>query len=257
MELAVTFKGLDKKVVVVTGAAQGIGAAYARRLAAEGATVVFADRNLDGAKSAAADVTGPGTALAVALDVSSADACQELADQVGGEFGRVDGLINNAAVFSTITMKPFWEITEAEWDLLMAVNLKGPWLLVSKLLPHLRASGGASVINIGSDAVQMGRTGYLHYVASKGGVQGMTFSMSRELGEFGIRVNTLSPGPVYTEVQRGTVSPEQRQAMLAAQALHRPAGPEDMSALAAFLLSDESTYITGQTYSVNGGLVHR
>lgn len=252
-----TFKGLDKKVVVVTGAAQGIGAGYARRLVAEGSTVVFADRNLDGAKSAAGGVSGPGTAVAVALDVSSAAACQDLADQVGRQFGRIDALINNAAVFSTITMKPFWEITEAEWDLLMAVNLKGPWLLVSKLLPHLRASESASVINIGSDAVQMGRPGYLHYVASKGGVQGMTFSMSRELGEFGIRVNTLSPGPVYTEVQRGTVSGEQREAMLAAQALHRPAGPEDMTALAAFLISDESTYITGQTYSVNGGLVHR
>lgn len=252
-----TFKGLDKKVVVVTGAAQGIGAGYARRLVAEGSTVVFADRNLDGARSAAADAAGPGAAVAVALDVSSAVACQEFADRIGSEFGRVDGLINNAAVFSTIAMKPFWEITEDEWDLLMAVNLKGPWLLVSKLLTHLRASESASVVNIGSDAVQMGRPGYLHYIASKGGVQGMTFSMSRELGEFGIRVNTLSPGPVYTEVQRGTVSPEQREAMLAAQALHRPAGPEDMTALAAFLVSDESTYITGQTYSVNGGLVHR
>lgn len=251
-----SFRGLDQKVVVVTGAAQGIGAAYARRLVEEGSTVVFADRNLAGAEAAAAAVSGPGTGIAVALDVSSSAACADFADRIG-EYGHLDGLLNNAAVFSTITMKPFWEITEDEWDLLMAVNLKGPWLLVRALLPLLRASESASVVNIGSDAVQMGRPGYLHYVASKGGVQAMTFSMSRELGQFGIRVNTLSPGPVYTEVQRGTVSPEQREAMLAAQALHRPAGPDDMTALAAFLLSDESTYITGQTYSVNGGLVHR
>jgi 3-oxoacyl-[acyl-carrier protein] reductase len=175
----------------------------------------------------------------------------------GEPHGLPVGLINNAAVFSTITMKPFWEIAPDEWDTLMAVNLKGPWLVVSALLPLLRRSESASVVNIGSDAVGMGRPGYLHYVASKGGVHGMTFSMSRELGQFGIRVNTLSPGPVYTEVARATVSPAQKQAMLDAQSLHRTADPDDMVGLAAFLLSDESAYLTGQTISVNGGLLHR
>lgn len=253
-----SFNGLAGKIVVVTGAAQGIGAGYARRLVDEGAIVYFADRNVDGVRNAAdSAASGPGTAIAHELDVTSAESCQRLASILQAEHGHLDGLLNNAAIFSTITMKPFWEITEQEWDGLMAVNLKGPWLLTSTLLPLLRASSSASVVNIGSDAVLMGRPNYLHYVASKGGVHGMTYSMSRELGEFNIRVNTLSPGPVYTEVQRETVSPAQREAMLAAQALHRPASPDDMTALAAFLLSDESTYITGQTYSVNGGLVHR
>jgi len=248
---------LADKVVVVTGAAQGIGAGYGRRLVAAGATVVFADRNADGVAAATADVPGPGEAVPFVLDVATREGCASLAELAAERYGRVDGLINNAAIFSTITMKPFWEITEAEWDALMAVNLKGPWLLISALLPQLRAAEHASIVNIGSDAVQMGRPGYLHYIASKGGVHGMTFSMARELGEFGIRVNTLSPGPVYTEIDRGTVSPEQKQAMLASQALHRPAGPDDMTALAEFLLSDDSSYITGQTYSVNGGLLHR
>lgn len=253
-----TFKGLSGKVVVVTGAAQGIGAGYARRLVEEGATVYFADRNVDGVRNAVDSApAGPGKAVVAELDVTSADSCQQLAATIQRDHGRLDGLLNNAAIFSTITMKPFWEITEQEWDALMAVNLKGPWLLTSTLLPLLRNSPSASVVNIGSDAVLMGRPNYLHYVASKGGVHGMTFSMSRELGGFNIRVNTLSPGPVYTEVHRETVSPQQREAMLAAQSLHRTAAPEDMTALAAFLLSDESTYITGQTYSVNGGLVHR
>lgn len=250
-------RGLTDKTIVVTGAAQGIGAAYARRLVEEGSTVVLADLNRDGVEAAASTLGGPGKAIACQLDVSDRASCEALAAHLSDTYGRVDGLINNAAIFSTITMKPFWEITDKEWDRLMAVNLRGPWQLVSALLPVLRESQTASIVNIGSDAVQLGRPGYLHYVASKGGVHGMTFSMARELGEFGIRVNTLSPGPVYTEVARDTVTPQQREAMLQAQALHRPAGPDDMVGLAAFLLSDDSSYLTGQTISVNAGLVHR
>ncbi|MFI6299993.1 SDR family NAD(P)-dependent oxidoreductase [Nonomuraea sp. NPDC050790] len=248
---------LAEKIIVVTGAAQGIGAAYARRLVEEGGTVVLADRNHEGAEATAASLGGPGKAFAYPLDVADRASCEALAAHLGGAHGRVDGLVNNAAIFSTIRMKPFWEITDDEWDRLMAVNLRGPWLLTSVLLPLLRASASASVVNIGSDAVQLGRSGYLHYVASKGGVQGMTYSMARELGEFGIRVNTLSPGPVYTEVARETVTPAQREAMIAAQALHRAAGPDDMSGVLAFLLGDDAAYLTGQTISVNGGLVHR
>lgn len=250
-------RGLSDKIIVVTGAAQGIGAGYARRLVEDGATVVLADRNREGAEAAASSLGGPGKATAYPLDVADRAGCAAFAAALTDDYGRVDGLVNNAAVFSTITMKPFWEITDDEWDQLMAVNLRGPWLLVSALLPLLRASESASVVNIGSDAVQLGRPGYLHYVASKGGVHGMTYSMARELGEFGIRVNTLSPGPVYTEVARETVTPEQHEAMLRAQALHRPAGPDDMVGAAAFLLSDDAAYLTGQTISVNGGLVHR
>ncbi|MCQ8187871.1 SDR family NAD(P)-dependent oxidoreductase [Streptomyces rugosispiralis] len=248
---------LEGKVVVVTGAAQGIGAGYARRLVAEGCRVVLADRNADAVHATAASLTGPGKATAAVLDVADPGSGAELAAFVGEEHGRLDGLINNAAVFSTITRKPFWEITSEEWDQVITVNLKGPWLVTSALLPLLRRSESASVINVGSDAVLMGRSGYLHYVASKGGVQGMTYSMAHELGQFGIRVNTLSPGPVYTEIARTTVSPEQKRAMTDAQALQRAAEPDDMVGLAAFLLSDDSAYITGQTISVNGGLIHR
>ncbi|GAB2703895.1 SDR family NAD(P)-dependent oxidoreductase [Nocardia thraciensis] len=245
-----SYSNIDRKVVVVTGAAQGIGAGYARRLHEAGATVAAVDLS-----PAVRNLTH--CASHHLADVADPDSCRALAAELDGRYGRVDGLINNAAIFSTLRMKPFWEIAPEEWDRLMAVNLKGPWLLTSTLLPLLRRSDAASIVNIGSDAVQLGRSGYLHYVASKGGVTGMTFSMSHELGEYGIRVNTLSPGPVYTEVARETVSPEQKDAMLAAQALHRTAGPDDMTSLALFLLSDDSGYVTGQTISVNGGLVHR
>lgn len=249
------YTGLDEKVIVVTGAAQGIGAAYVRRLVAEGATVIAADLNLDGVEKLAASLGE--RVVPVAIDVSSVDSCRALADRLAADYGRCDGIINNAAIFSTIRMAPFWEITEREWDLLMNVNLKGVWQLSTALFELFKASGKASIVNIGSDSVPMGRTNYLHYTASKAAVTGMTYGMSKELGGFGIRVNTLSPGPVYTEIDRDTVTEEQTKAMLANTALGRKAGPDDMTAVAAFLLSDDSGYVTGQTISVNGGLYHR
>lgn len=249
---------LAGKVVVVTGAAQGIGAGYARNLAGEGCAVVATDVNEKGGQSLVDDIqAGGGKALFQRLDVADDASCQELAGILADQFGRVDGLVNNAAIFSSIQMKPFWEITTEEWDRLMAVNLRGPWQVTKALLPLLKASGAASVVNVASDAVLLGRPGYLHYVASKGGVAGMTNSMARELGPFGIRVNSISPGPVYTEVERGTVTEEQKQAMLGAQALKRHASPDDMIGVVAFLLSASSGWVTGQSLSVNGGLAHR
>jgi 3-oxoacyl-[acyl-carrier protein] reductase len=249
--------GLTGRVVVVTGAGQGLGRAYAHRIAADGATVVVADINADGGGAVAGEISEKGgTARFVRLDVGDPASCAELAEVVSGEFGAVHGLVNNAAIFSTIQMRPFWEIPVGEWDRLMAVNLRGPWLLTSALLPALRAAHGASVVNVASDAAWMGRPGYLHYIASKGGVAAMTHSMARELGGDDIRVNSISPGPTYTEVPRGTVSPQQKEAMRAAQALHRDAGPDDMSGVLAFLLSEDARFVTGQTLHVNGGLVH-
>jgi 3-oxoacyl-[acyl-carrier protein] reductase len=211
----------------------------------------------EGADGGSASYAGAGRILPVHLDVTSRAAVDDLREEILSGHGHLDGIVNNAAVFSTIRMAPFWEITDREWDQIMAVNLRGPWVVVSGMLGALRASAGASIVNIGSDAVALGRTRYLHYLASKGGVQAMTYGMSKELGPFGIRVNTLSPGPVYTEVDRETVTDDQRAAMLDAQALPRTAGPDDMTGLAVFLLSDASAYLTGQTISVNGGLVHR
>lgn len=249
------YKGLDEKIIVVTGAAQGIGAAYVRRLVEEGATVIAADLNFEGVQRLAEEQGEK--VVPYQLDVASLESARGLATFLAERFGRVDGLINNAAIFSTIRMAPFWEITEREWDLLSNVNIKGVWVVASALVELLKVSTGGSIVNIGSDSVVLGRSNYLHYVASKGAVTGMTYSMSKELGGFGIRVNTLSPGPVYTEIARDTVTEEQTRAMLAAQAIHRKAAPEDMTSVAAFLLSDDSGYVTGQTISVNGGLWHR
>lgn len=249
---------LSGRVVVVTGGGQGLGRAYAHRIAADGGTVVIADINEENGEKVVTEIGDTGaTARYVRLDVGDQESCASFAETVTSEFGAVHGLVNNAAIFSTIQMRPFWEIPVEEWDRLMAVNLRGPWLLTRALLSPLRAAGGASVVNVASDAVWLGRPGYLHYVASKAGVAGMTHSMAHELGDDEIRVNSISPGPTYTEVPRQTVSPEQKKAMQNAQALHRDAGPEDMVGVVAFLLSDDSRFVTGQTLHVSGGLLHR
>ncbi|MCU1607874.1 MAG: 2-hydroxycyclohexanecarboxyl-CoA dehydrogenase, partial [Modestobacter sp.] len=232
---------LNGRVVVVTGGGQGLGRAYAQRIVSDGGSVVIADLNEEKGAAVAAELSdGGGSARFVHLDVGDPASVTALGKTVEGEFGAVHGLVNNAAIFSTIQMRPFWEIPVEEWDRLMAVNLRGPWLVASALLPALRAASGASIVNVGSDAVWLGRSGYLHYIASKGGVAGMTHSMAHELGGDGIRVNSISPGPTYTEVPRGTVSPEQKAAMQAVQALHRDAEPADMVGVVAFLLSDDS-----------------
>lgn len=227
-------------------------------MAEDGATVILGDLNAENGGKVTAEIQSQGGAARFHLvDVGDPGSCAAVAQAVVDEFGAIHGLVNNAAIFSTIQMRPFWEIPVEEWDRLMAVNLRGPWLLTSALLPGLRAAQGASVVNVASDAVWLGRPGYLHYVASKAGVAGMTHSMAHELGSDDIRVNTISPGATYTEVPRGTVSPDQRKAMHAAQALHRDAGPDDMTGVVSFLLSDDSRWITGQTLSVNGGILHR
>lgn len=248
---------LDGRVVVVTGGGQGLGRGYAHRVVEDGGTVVLADINEQAGNKVAAEITeSGGSARFLPLDIGDPLSCNEFAEAVTGEFGAVHGLVNNAAIFSTIEMRPFAEIPVEEWDRVLAVNLRGPWLLTSALLPALRQARGASVVNISSDAVWLGRPGYLHYIASKAGVTGMTYSMARELGDDEIRVNSVSPGPTYTEVPRATVSEQQKEAMRAAQALHRDAGPDDMVGVVSFLLSDDACFMTGQTLHVNAGLVH-
>lgn len=250
-------RALAGRVVVVTGGGQGLGRAYARAIADDGGVAVIADVNEQTGRSVEREINeAGGQAVFHPLDVGSQESCRALGSFVLDRFGRADGLVNNAAVFSTIRMKPFWEISIEEWDRLMAINLRGPWLLTAAMRDALRASPSASIVNVASDAAWLGRPGYLHYVASKGGVAALSYAMSHELGSDGIRVNTISPGPTYTEVERETVSPAQKEAMLARQALPREAHAEDMVGSVLFLLSESSSFVTGQTLHVNGGMLH-
>lgn len=248
-------KGLSGKVVVVTGSGQGIGRAYAERFAQEGSKVVVAERNADKGRAVADELKRAGFAAEfVPTDVSSADSCRQMVERTLSAFGRLDVLVNNAAVFSTIKMNPFWELTEAEWDSLMAVNLKGVWLASRAAFAPMRDQGGGSIVNIASSVVFIGRPNYLHYVASKAGVVGMTRAMAKEAGPYHIRVNAVTPGATYTEVPRETVNEQQKAAMVAQQCVARPEEPQDLVGTVCFLASEESAFISGQTINVDGGL---
>ena len=249
---------LAGKTLVVTGAGQGIGKAYAMRLAQEGADVLLVDINAQAVDEAVSDLKAGGLAVeGHVADVADPRSVQRLAESLREAHPRIHGLINNAAVFSTIKLSSFWDIDPEQWDKVMAVNVRGAWLMTTALLPQLRAAGQASIVNIGSDAVWMGKPGYLHYVTSKAAVYGMTHGMARELGPDGIRVNTLSPGFTTTEVPRDTFTQAQLDGIMNAQAFKRLADAGDMVGVAAFLMSDDSRWMTGQTFHVTGGLLFR
>ena len=241
---------LRDKVAIITGAGQGLGRAYAQRFAREGAKVVVAELNADKGQAVAREVNGQF----VRTDVSDEASCSALAAAALDKFGRIDILVNNAAMFSTLAMRPFWEIPAAEWDQLMAVNVRGVWLASKSVVPQMRKQGSGRIVNISSAVIWMGRPNYLHYVASKGAVMAMTRSMAKELGEFGINVNAITPGAVYTEVPRATVTPQQKEAIVAAQSIKRPAGTQDLEGTVVFLCSDDAAFVTGQTINVDGGM---
>lgn len=213
---------------------------------------MVADVNVDGGRRVADELGEPSRFARV--DVSDAQSCADMVERALDVWGRIDVLINNAAIFSTIKVKPFWELTEREWDELMAVNLKGVWLASKAVVPAMRAARSGVIINLSSGAIHLARANYAHYLAAKAGIIGLTRGMARELGEFGIRVNAITPGPIYTEIPRETVSEEQRVALRRATVLGRDAGPEDLVGTVAFLASDDSAFITGQTINVDGGL---
>lgn len=168
-------------------------------------------------------------------------------------FKRIDVLVNNAAIFSTIQMKPFEEITFEEWNGLMAVNLTGTFLCCQAVAPSMRAQQGGSIINISSGSVATGRPWYAQYVASKAGVVGLTRALARERGADNITINAIMPGSTETEVPRETVTPEQAQAIVAGQSIHRRETPQDLVGAMVFLASEDSRFITGQTLLVDGG----
>jgi len=245
---------LKDRVAIVTGAGQGIGRAYAHRLVQEGAKVVVAEIDEPRGKAVAEEIARRGQGLFVRTDVADETSCGEMAAATVRHFGRIDILVNNAAIFSTIKMKPFWELSVAEWDQLMAVNVRGVWLASRAVVPQMRKQGSGRIINMSSGVVFMGRPNYLHYVASKGAVVSMTRAMARELGEFGITVNAITPGATYTEIPRETVTPEQKEVMVRMQCIKHPGEPGDLIGTVVFLASDDAAFITGQTINVDGGM---
>jgi 3-oxoacyl-[acyl-carrier protein] reductase len=239
------------KVVLITGAGQGIGRAYAHAFAEAGAIVAVAD--LDGARAeaVAAEIE---QAFPVQVDVSDRASAGVMADAALEAHGRIDVLVNNAAIFSTLSMKPFEEITAEEFDRTMAVNARGVFNCCQAVAPAMRRQGSGKIINIASSVVLTGRPFYAHYVASKGAVVALTRALASELGVAGINVNAISPHGIVTEVPRETIRDDQWAAIIDAQAIKRRGSVEDMIGATLFLASSESDYMTGQTLNLDAGL---
>jgi 3-oxoacyl-[acyl-carrier protein] reductase len=240
---------LEGRVAIVTGGAQGLGRAMLHRLAAEGAHGVAADRQFEKAQAVASEVGG----LAVEVDVADPDSCRRMVAETVERFGRVDALVNNAAIFSTIRMKPFEQIEPDEWRRVLDVNLNGPFWCAQAVAPVMRTQARGAIVNMSSATVLFGRPNYVHYVASKAALVGMTRALANELGASGITVNAVMPGVVMTEIARETVTPEQHAQLVQEQAVPEPVTPDDIAAAVAFLVSDDARHMTGQTVVVDGG----
>lgn len=244
---------LTDHTVIVTGAAQGIGAVLATAIADQGANVVVAD--ISDPSAVVARITAAGQrAVGVRADVTRATDCVAMVDKAVATFGSLDGLVCNAALFATLPARAFDEIDEIEWERVMAVNVKGPWFCVRAAAPAMAARGAGSIVLVSSNRVFHGYPMLLHYDASKGAILAMGKSLARELGPQNIRVNTLAPGLTMSEgvLQRPGIA-ERAAGIAKGRALARDQQPSDLIGATVFFLSRASAFITGQSLIVDGG----
>src|SRR5215469_13073574 len=248
---------LDGRVAIVTGGAKGIGRYYAQTLAAEGARVMIADI-ADGSDLAAeiANRRGANAVTSAVADISDEEQVRQLVAATISRFGKIDILVNNAALFAPLQEQPFEQIDVALWDRVMAVNVRGMFLMAKHVAPHMIAQRSGKIINIGSGTAARGIPHMLHYVTSKGAVTAFTRALSRELGAHNICVNTLAPGFTISDsvvVHNPGHLKSAREPAIARRALKRDEVPEDLVGTLIFLASAESDFITGQTIAVDGG----
>ncbi|MGA5427462.1 SDR family oxidoreductase [Streptomyces koyangensis] len=239
-------------VVVVTGAGRGLGLATARRVGADGYRVVLAELDPARGEEAAESLRRDGLdARFVPCDVADPGSVAAMAEATAA-LGPVHGLVNNAGLADAVGGKYFHEIDVATWDRIMTVNARGPWLVARALLPHLLADGGGRIVNVASDAALYGSPRLAHYIASKGALIALTRAMARETGDQGVTVNAVAPG--LTESESAARIPVERHELYRLnRAIPRAQRPDDLTGLIAFLIGEESRYITGQTFAVNGG----
>lgn len=245
------------KVVVITGAARGLGRRYAEAFAAEDARVAISDvRNCTEALEALRS-TGAAV-IAAETDVTSLESCNELAAKTMDQFGRIDILINNAALYGSLTFAPFEQLDDAEWDRVMAVNVKGLWNMCRAVMPSMRERNSGAIVNVSSLAATYGMPNGLHYTTSKAAVIGMTRGLAREVGRWGVRVNSVAPNVVNTEATSEVFGDKRDKVIdvtLSQQALRKPLEPDDIVGTVMFLAGDHSRMTTGQTVMVDGGTV--
>ena len=245
---------LKDKVCIITGAGQGIGKYYAERFAQEGAKVVVAEYNESAGKAAAKGITATGReAFSIKTDVSNENSAQAMAKATVEKYGRIDVLVNNAAVFATLGFKPFEQIAIDEWDRVMAVNLRGMWLCCKAVVPYMKEQKKGKIINTSSSAWDMGRPLYLHYVTSKAGIVGFTRGLAKEVGDWNINVNCVSYAGVITEIERESFTPEAQKWVIGQQCIKRPGIPQELVGTVLFLASEDSDFVSGQNIHPNGG----
>ena len=244
---------LAGKIAIISGAAQGIGAAYAKGLAREGAKVSLCDIiPVDGVVDEIK--ASGGEAIGQICDITDYAAVEALVDRTDRQLGGVHILVNNAALFAKLPLKHFTEITSDEWDLVMKINTRGPFECVKAVTPVMKRQQYGKIVNVTSSGVFKGIPMLLHYIASKAAVIGMTRSLARELGEFGIRVNVIAPGLTMSEeVKANAAYATSRTLNVSSRALKREQEPEDLVGTVTFLCSHESDFMTGQTVLVDGG----
>lgn len=242
---------LDGRTVIVTGAATGIGQAFAQACGAHGARIVVAD--MGPADETMGLLQDAGVeALYARVDVADMDSVQAMAEAAMQRFGRIDGLINNAAYFREVKLTDFEDIDPAQWDRIFAVNVKGVWNCCKAVMPAMRAQNSGAIVNIASVVAVAGQPGYLHYVATKGAVLSMTKGLAKEVGKHGVRVNCIAPGFVITDATRNRPI-EWQQSFLKARAIGREQRPDDLVGTAVYMLSDLAGFVSGQTVVVDGG----
>ena len=246
---------LRDKVAIITGGSAGIGFQYATRFLAEGARVVVAD--VADPVAAAGKLGAPDRVLGVRADVSDSASVAAMVEAARKRFGRVDVLVNNAAIFAALKPQPFEQIPEAEWDRVMAVNVKGVWNCARAVAPGMREQGGGRIVNVASAIVAKGTALLMHYVTSKGAVVAMTRALARELGPANITVNAVAPGLILSDTVQANpdITGFQVSAIMQARSLRREAFPDDVEGTVVFLASDDSAFMSGQTLIVDGGSV--
>jgi NAD(P)-dependent dehydrogenase (short-subunit alcohol dehydrogenase family) len=248
-------RSLEGKSAIITGAGQGIGREYAHRFAAEGAKVAIAELNEENGRKVVDEITTTGAeAISVRTDVSDESSTKQMAEEVASKFGKIDILLNNAAIYYGLQHKTILDIPVEEWDRVMAVNSRGPFLCAKAVVPYMKKLGKGKIVNQSSSVVQVGSPNLLHYVTSKGGLIAFTRALARELGKFNINVNAIAPGFVLSEAGqlRGA---EFAKTAASTRSLVRDIYPKDIVGTAVFLCSDDSDSITGQTIVVDGGNV--
>lgn len=249
---------LKDKVAIITGAGQGLGREFALGLSKEGAKIVIAEINYDKAQEVGKEIEkNGGEVLVVKTDVTSAKDTEEMAKKTVERFGRIDILVNNAAIYYGVQMKPFTEITEAEWDKMMTVNVKGIWLCCKAVFPQMKSQGKGKIVNLSSSVFNLGIPFVLHYVTSKGAVVGLTRALAKEVGGYGIYVNCINPGYTWTEASQKlgeSFPPGFVEIVDNMQVVKRREQPSDLVGAVIYLASDESDFVTGQSLVIDGGM---